>query len=392
MKRKLVCLLLAVVMLSAMAVAAYAVDPPSNIHPECPNATSSNHFYATGNTYISSITGDTLLEGRIYYVNGPKWDCNAGTGFMVKQSLLGGAAVQAGWYLYTGSSLIRCNVHEHGSFATGWTQGTNGHWHACGATGCDVTETNVSTHTTDGFAYAAHSGGIATCQAAAVCDYCFASYGNVGNHNWGTWTDGSRSCQTPGCSATDTCQHGGASSGICQTCGKDLNPPPPPPPHTHNYTNWTPVDKTSHKGTCTCGDTSTVDHNWVRNADGSTTSCETCGAYVTVTAESGVTPKTVAACVKVDTNLTGIDFSVSVVDLSTHTGISNPGTYSAEGNYQAIVDLGAQNNNPYADFTLSNPKNTAATGDNRPIELLVFGFAAMSVMAAAAFTVDRKRR
>lgn len=270
MKRKLVCLLLAVVMLSAMAVTAFAVDInswPTEIHAGCPKS-ADMHFYATGTIYNHPGYG-LCVEGRHFSAPTNSSDCYEGGAPAPVSYFFGGTVsnpvVQPGWYHYNGSKFEPCHIHSWS-----YTFDNNQHWQKC-----------------------------------ASC----------------TETQGQ------------------------------------------------------------------ADHSWVRSADGSTTKCETCGAYVTVKATSGVTPKTVKDCVTIETNLSPtpgfdvFDASQKVVALNT----------SVEGNYQAISDV-ASGVNPYANFTLTNPKTTAATGDNRPIELLVFGFAAMSVMAAAAFTMDRKRR
>lgn len=137
-------------------------------------------------------------------------------------------------------------------------------------------------------------------------------------------------------------------------------------------------------------------HEWQVNQESAkgTATCNACGAKVTLSAASATTAKAVGECVTLDkTDDVSLAYTVDIRKLG------EPGTEpqnvdascKEEGNYQAWLKLD-DTHGLYANFTLTNPKTTAATGDNRPIELLVFGFAAMSVMAAAAFTVDRKRR
>ena len=68
------------------------------------------------------------------------------------------------------------------------------------------------------------------------------------------------------------------------------------------------------------------------------------------------------------------------------------------GYYQAAVQITDDNNNnsPVAElavkYTVSDPAVTAATGDNRPIELMIMGMAFFCAMAAAAFVLDGRRK
>lgn len=136
-------------------------------------------------------------------------------------------------------------------------------------------------------------------------------------------------------------------------------------------------------------------HSWEINQENAkgTATCS-CGAEVTLTATSATTAKTVGECVEVLSNVEGISKeNVQIKKLGeagTEAQIVDA-SCKDEGNYQAWLKLD-DTHGLYANFTLTNPTTTAATGDNRPIELLFAGFAAVSVMAAAAFTVDRKRR
>lgn len=68
------------------------------------------------------------------------------------------------------------------------------------------------------------------------------------------------------------------------------------------------------------------------------------------------------------------------------------------GYYQAAVQItdDYNNNSTVAElavkYTVSDPAVTAATGDNRPIELLAMGMALFSVLAIAAFLLDDRRK
>lgn len=67
------------------------------------------------------------------------------------------------------------------------------------------------------------------------------------------------------------------------------------------------------------------------------------------------------------------------------------------GYYQASVQILDVNNNvAVADlavkYTVSDPAVTAATGDNRPIELMILGMAFFCAMAAGAFVLDGRRK
>ena len=67
------------------------------------------------------------------------------------------------------------------------------------------------------------------------------------------------------------------------------------------------------------------------------------------------------------------------------------------GYYQASVQIRDVNQNvTVADlavkYTVSDPAVTAATGDNRPIELMILGMAFFCAMAAGAFVLDGRRK
>lgn len=81
-----------------------------------------------------------------------------------------------------------------------------------------------------------------------------------------------------------------------------------------------------------------------------------------------------------------------------------PGTPKA-GSYQAVISITTESNvviqseivpggtvtySAYVDYQAIDPKQTAATGDGRPIELALFGLAAFTALAAAAFLLDRR--
>lgn len=97
--------------------------------------------------------------------------------------------------------------HQH-SFATEWTKTANGHYHACTVDGCDVTD--FTTHTDDGFAYAAHTGGTATCQTKKACSVCGEKYGDLAGHAYATeFTEDTAA----------TCTEKGSKSKHCTTTG-----------------------------------------------------------------------------------------------------------------------------------------------------------------------------
>ncbi|MGM9550034.1 MAG: hypothetical protein ACI3V5_09355, partial [Faecousia sp.] len=75
------------------------------------------------------------------------------------------------------------------------------------------------------------------------------------------------------------------------------------------------------------------------------------------------------------------------------------------GEYQAFVEISNlpgtvvdESGNPlnqtylYVKYTAADPKVTAQTGDNRPIELMLAGMVVFSALAATAFILDGKRR
>lgn len=81
-----------------------------------------------------------------------------------------------------------------------------------------------------------------------------------------------------------------------------------------------------------------------------------------------------------------------------------PGTPKA-GSYQAVISItteskvviqseivpgGTVTYSAYVDYQAIDPQQTAATGDNRPIELALFGLAVFTALAAAAFLLDRR--
>ena len=75
----------------------------------------------------------------------------------------------------------------------------------------------------------------------------------------------------------------------------------------------------------------------------------------------------------------------------------DPNTFPPKaGYYQASVLVTDANQNTVADlavkYTVSDPAVTAATGDNRPVELMIMGMAFFCAMAAAAFVLDGRRK
>lgn len=77
----------------------------------------------------------------------------------------------------------------------------------------------------------------------------------------------------------------------------------------------------------------------------------------------------------------------TAIDMNTFEG--------KQGYYQAsivVMDGNTQVENLYVNYTVSDPAVTAATGDNRPIELMLAGMVTFVAMAAVAFVLDNKRR
>ena len=65
------------------------------------------------------------------------------------------------------------------------------------------------------------------------------------------------------------------------------------------------------------------------------------------------------------------------------------------GTYQASIYVEDANYTPHSAFVqyqAIDPVQTAATGDDRPIEIMTMGLLVCSAMAAAAFFLDSKRR
>lgn len=78
------------------------------------------------------------------------------------------------------------------------------------------------------------------------------------------------------------------------------------------------------------------------------------------------------------------------------TPIQDPNGFAPkQGIYQAsivVMNGNVQVANLAVKYTVSDPKVTAATGDERPIELMAAGLVVFSMMAAAAFVFDSKRK
>lgn len=71
--------------------------------------------------------------------------------------------------------------------------------------------------------------------------------------------------------------------------------------------------------------------------------------------------------------------------------MSNP----KAGTYQAIIyveDANGAQHSAFVQYQAIDPIQTAATGDNRPIEIMFMGLLACLAMAVAAFVMDSKRR
>ena len=162
-----------------------------------------------------------------------------------------------------------------------------------------------------------------------------------------------------------------------------------PPQHTHT---WTPA--TSGNGTKKATTTITCDPN--------------CGETLTVTlTASDVTLPGNAFSAKITTTQNPVSRAASPLTVSETPGYKyspdgsnfteiDPKTFTpAPGFYQASILIKDGNDtveNLYVTYTVSDPVVTAATGDNRPIEMMVMGMAFFCAMAIAAFVLDSKRR
>ena len=162
-----------------------------------------------------------------------------------------------------------------------------------------------------------------------------------------------------------------------------------PPQHTHT---WTPA--TSGNGTKEATTTITCDPN--------------CGETLTVTlTASDVTLPGNAFSAKITTTQNPVSRAASPLTVSETPGYKyspdgsnfteiDPKTFTpAPGFYQASILIKDGNDtveNLYVNYTVSDPVVTAATGDNRPIEMMVMGMAFFCAMAIAAFALDSRRK
>lgn len=166
-------------------------------------------------------------------------------------------------------------------------------------------------------------------------------------------------------------------------------PVPATPQHTHSWTS-----DPSGNGTKKATTTITCDPN--------------CGETLTVTlTASDVTLPGNAFSAKITTTQNPVSRAASPLTVSETPGYKyspdgsnfteiDPKTFTpAPGFYQASILIKDGNDtveNLYVTYTVSDPVVTAATGDNRPIEMMVMGMAFFSVLAIAAFVLDSKRR
>lgn len=182
-------------------------------------------------------------------------------------------------------------------------------------------------------------------------------------------------------------------------------PAPVTPQHTHNWTPATSGNGTKEAATtitCSgCGETLTV----TLTASNVTLPGNVFSARITterisapavavyaLNAAAAQTPQGLPEGLKIS-ETPGYKYSP---DGSNFTEI-DPKTFTpVPGFYQASIlvncDGWNQPENLYVNYTVSDPAVTAATGDNRPIELMVMGMAFFSVLAIAAFALDSKRR
>lgn len=162
-----------------------------------------------------------------------------------------------------------------------------------------------------------------------------------------------------------------------------------PPQHTHTWTSAPSGNGTKEASTTitcdpNCGETLTV----TLTASDVTLPGNAFSAKITTTqnpVSRAASPLTVSETPGYKYSATGSDFTP--IDPSSFT--------PAPGFYQASILIKDGNNtveNLYVTYTVSDPVVTAATGDNRPIEMMVMGMAFFSVLAIAAFVLDSKRR
>lgn len=154
-----------------------------------------------------------------------------------------------------------------------------------------------------------------------------------------------------------------------------------------------------------------------------TVSCRNCGiasASVTLTAHSVTLPESpFNAQLKFEGDFKELfycsDIEYRYEDPNTGWEYVDPDTFTPKaGNYQAGVLIAGLPGNGgaaarsvanedgagqggasvylYVKYTAVDPKVTAQTGDNRPIELMMVSVVAFSALAVAAFIADSKRR
>ena len=140
------------------------------------------------------------------------------------------------------------------------TDHSYGDWESNG----DGTHTRVCTacaEGTEGHSETANcSGGTATCIAEAVCKDCGTAYGELGDHNYGTWIN----------EVAATCTKQGTLGHYhCNVCGKDFDA-------DHNVLNSLVIEKAAHSFTVMKSDATT---HWYK--------CETCDTINGKVAHSG---------------------------------------------------------------------------------------------------------
>ena len=211
--------------------------------------------------------------------------------------------------------------------------------------------------------------------------------------------------------------------------------------YSHTWSVWTSNGNGTHSRTCSngcvdspeikpCSDTNGDHkcdvcngciHGWNFKAAGNTLTghCPFCGKDVTLTlkADSVTLPNSpFNARLEGERSFkdvfTNAAFDDIRYDYEESEGVWNYGiapisANAKPGNYQAFVsffglpgnvvlDGGEVNQNGegylYVKYTASDPKVTAQTGDDRPIEIMLVSALAFSALAAAAFILDSKRK
>lgn len=162
-------------------------------------------------------------------------------------------------------------------------------------------------------------------------------------------------------------------------------------------------------------------HTWQFKAAGNTLTptclyCNTTPVSVTLTAQSVTLPNSPFKAAQLagekefqaafpNAAISKIRYDYKGSDGVWHKGVDPVAANAKAGEYQAFVEISNlpgtvvdESGNPlnqaslFVKYTAADPKVTAQTGDNRPIELMMAGVVVFSTLAAAAFILDNKRK